>query len=257
MPDFSILRQPDFFGAALAGYQAGRTIRQDNEREGALQGYLANPEDEVSINRLAAADPGLGIPLMERRKKAQIQRQIGELAARASQGDEQAAMELWQVDPDLASRFDDRTRKQLDEGMKAIGQAAYRISLLPDPRERAVAWDQSIDALSQTYPGVAKYKGQYSDANLNAILDQTGMTQKVDEARQPRYQAVAPGGSVQNTNPRAGPVGMMGQPRGGDPNLPQPGTVEDGYRFRGGDPADPSNWEAVGGASPAGSRGFR
>lgn len=28
-------------------------------------------------------------------------------------------------------------------------------------------------------------------------------------------------------------------------NGPQPGAVEDGYRFRGGDPADPANWEQV------------
>jgi hypothetical protein len=256
MPDFSILQPVNFAGAALAGYQAGRAIRQDNEREGALQGYLANPEDDVSISRLAAADPSLGIPLMERRKKAARDKQVGELAARAAQGDEQAAIELWQLDTELASRFDDRSRKQIEEGTKAIGNAAYRIALLPEDQQPA-AWDMAVDALAPTYPGVGKYKGQYSPENLNALLDQTGMSEKVIEARRPRYQAVAPGGSIQNTNPLAGPVGMMGQPRGGDPNLPQPGTVEDGYRFRGGDPADPSNWEAVGGPTGARSGGFR
>jgi hypothetical protein len=27
---------------------------------------------------------------------------------------------------------------------------------------------------------------------------------------------------------------------------PQPGAIEDGYRFRGGNPADPNSWEPVG-----------
>jgi hypothetical protein len=229
VPDFNILQPVNFAGAALAGYQAGRAIRQDNEREGALQGYLANPDDDVSINRLAAADPSLGIPLMERRKKAARDKQIGELAARAAQGDEEAAAQLWQLDTDIASRFDERTRKQMDEGMKAIGQAAYRISMVSDPRERAAMWDQSIDALAQSYPGIAKYKGQYSDDNLNAILDQTGMTQKVDEARQPRYQVGPPGGQLMQTNPRAGSVGPSNS-GGGDQstsaaNIP-PAAVE-------------------------------
>lgn len=40
---------------------------------------------------------------------------------------------------------------------------------------------------------------------------------------------------------------------------PQPGAIEDGYRFRGGDPANPESWERVqGGAAPSnGPRRFR
>jgi hypothetical protein len=51
------------------------------------------------------------------------------------------------------------------------------------------------------------------------------------------------------------PFGGGGQAQGG----PQPGAVEDGYVFKGGNPADPSSWEPVaqGGPTQPASGGFR
>lgn len=40
-------------------------------------------------------------------------------------------------------------------------------------------------------------------------------------------------------------------------NTPSPGQIEDGYRFKGGNPSDPNNWEEVGGGVGNGVGTFR
>lgn len=47
----------------------------------------------------------------------------------------------------------------------------------------------------------------------------------------------------------------QGLPRTSAPPAPAPGAIEDGYRFKGGNPADPNSWEPVGGAG-SGPRPF-
>ena len=56
-----------------------------------------------------------------------------------------------------------------------------------------------------------------------------------------------------------GPTGPIAVPRpslGGQSGGPKPGTIEDGYRFKGGNPSDPNAWEPVGGGVGNGPGNF-
>lgn len=215
MPDFSILQTPNFAQAALGGYQAGQEIGRQRRSEAALKGYIDNPDDPAALSGLITANPELGLRERARLEQRAKQTRIGDLARRAAAGDHDAAVELWSEDSDLASKFDARTQDQLKQGTEAVGNAAVRIALLPD-NEIPAAADQAIDALAGTFPNLARFKGAIKTrADLDAILDQTGMTQKVIELRSPKYQAIVPGGRMENTNPYAN---VSGQPRGGDPS---------------------------------------
>lgn len=52
------------------------------------------------------------------------------------------------------------------------------------------------------------------------------------------------------------PAGAIPQGGGLPAAAPKPGTIEGGFRFRGGNPADQNNWEPAGGASAGPARTF-
>jgi hypothetical protein len=106
------------------------------------------------------------------------------------------------------------------ESMKAIFGAA------PTEGERKILLDMqaSVDktpvqreAIMDRAIAAAKRRAAYADAKAKAIRDGSYLTDGVPAV--PEVQA-----------PQAGP---------------KPGTVENGYRFKGGNPADPKNWEKV------------
>ncbi len=57
--------------------------------------------------------------------------------------------------------------------------------------------------------------------------------------------------------PRSMMPGTMGAYSAPKPQGPQPGAVIGGHRFKGGNPNDPSAWEAIGGGVSNGTGGFR
>lgn len=219
MPDFSILGSPDFAKAALGGYQAGRALGQQKRLDAALGAVdLSRPETIMPVLQI---DPQTGSSLLgaaQGVRKQQDRTRAGQITPAAAAGDQAAINELWGLDPDIARQLNGDHIKMVDEGVKAAGQAALQIATLPNDR-RAAAWDAAIDSLDERYPGLAQFKGQYSETNLNSVLAQSGLTDKYIDLTRPHYQAIAPGGTLGQTNPLAGPVynGGATQPEGGDP----------------------------------------
>lgn len=152
------------------------------------------------------------------------------------------------------------------QGMPQEQRAAVFKSMAPQLEQLGIPPDQ-LSQVDLSDQGLANY------AQLGNTLANISDTRKPvhlgpgDEVQDPQSGTVL----LQSTQPRLVtgangeivPLYPQGTPlhnggRTAPPTNagPQPGTIEDGHRFRGGDPGDPNNWEAVGGASPQGSRPF-
>ncbi len=179
----------------------------------------------------------------------------------AQMGDDPAAQSLMPVmraNPELGGRLlsqhQERQAKSQQQQIELVGQAAA----FADTPEK---WDQVIDQLAmEGIPGVEKYKGKFSPALRATIMAKAGVA---DKQQSDRYIPLQPGGSLARIGPGGQPQivfqqndgsQQLGAPVQGGPQL---GQVEDGYRFKGGNPADPNAWEPVnGGPTPQASGGF-
>lgn len=79
-----------------------------------------------------------------------------------------------------------------------LGNAALRISALPE-EQRAAAWDSAIkEGERQGYAGLSQAAGSYSPDTLNGALARASMTKDALSAGKPDYQVVPEGGSLVN-----------------------------------------------------------
>lgn len=177
----------------------------------------------------------------------------------------------------------DTQRKRVAEEARVMSAAATRLKALPlDQREQVYA--QMAPMLGRYFGHDELAAASLSDKALDSyismggeILDSTdaqdepsvirslraiGIDPQSEQGRDLVTRSIAaprfiqrPDGSFMVVGGGPGPGVSSSAPAAG--RGPAPGAIEDGYRFRGGNPADPSAWEQVGGAPSQGGATFR
>lgn len=112
-------------------------------------------------------------------------------------------------------------------------------ALTPANRQRVEAAQLDILDAALTLGTGAAYTREQLEGYRRSYFPQIGDSQATISDKADRLNNVIEAAKI--AAGRAGPqVGVVAAPAG-----PQPGTVQDGYRFRGGNPADPNSWERL------------
>lgn len=137
----------------------------------------------------------------------------------------------------------------------AVEQAAQTAQLLNGvtdeasyQRARLVAQQQGLD--------VSKVPSSFDPQWVQTMRAQALTVQQQLAAERDRWVPIGERGLLNVSNPEAVAAYQRSQGQPQQQSGPQVGMVEDGYRFKGGNPADPASWEQVGGASPQGGASF-
>ena len=262
MVNWALGQGPNAFERAFEqGFQRAEYSRQRREQESqrnALAAYATNPSD-VNFNALASALPEFAIQERGRRDQAAQAQMEQDMRRRAAMGDPAAMSQLAGIDTSAWNTLNSAQRQRFGEIADISSNVAQRVLELP-PEQQAGAWQQQMTLLAQRYPELGEYANQYSPEFLQSTIAEAGDYRAWAQSQQPDYMAIPEGGTLVNTrNPQAvqsfqgAPQGPANVPSGSPLAQPAPsiappavGAIEDGYRFRGGNPADPNSWEPVG-----------
>lgn len=258
MNALSGLMNPAALGQGVTqAFQAGEAKRADMETRNALSGLVKNPEDEGAMSTLAKYNPQAAFAMQDRQArqreaqaKAEQQSQTQQLMRLAMAGDPAAMDELAVQAFDQWKVLDKGQKDEAATEAKTFGNAAMDILNRP-PEQRQAAVQAYAQQLGGQYPEIAQMGNmpfEQVEPMLRAAIAEAGMIERLIKQEQPDYMAIPEGGTLVDVrNPQA--VQTFGQ-------APQAGAVEDGFRFRGGDPSNPDNWEKVGGGAGNGASGF-
>lgn len=268
---WDLLQPVDVQGAVQTGFERGAT-------RSAMADLARDPTNESALSRLGMFQPEAAMQMRERartegfrqRARSAFDPQTGAIdpvamrSAYAEAGDVEGAIRFDQGRAqsqqaqeeaararllDLARLLDDATDEPTyQRGLQAARAMGLDVSAAPpnfDP-EWVGQQRQLVRTFIDRSPELTPFLREAQTLGLTP--------EQTREAWMNRY--AAPPRIVTGPNGELLVVGGGGNAAPTAP--PAAGTVEDGYRFRGGNPADPSNWEPVqGGASPSdGSRTF-
>ena len=219
--DWNLAQRPGGFENALAqGLQFGSQLaerRQQEEQRNALSAYAIDPNNEKNFNMLAMHAPEYALQVRGQRDAAAREAETRRLTMEGAQGNEDAILQLWGVNPDEAARLDTRARARATEGFNFIGQAALDIDRLPE-EQRPAAWDAAIDqGVQMGYGGLSQYRGQYSPQSLQGVVARAGQMAPLLSGRDPHYVPLNEGATLVDTrNPQAVQAfGSQGAPQQG------------------------------------------
>ena len=246
------------------GYETGKQQRAEMETRNALGQLVTDPMNQEAMQSLARYNPQAAMGMQDRQRQIQAEQaaqqkaqQEQDLFRRAMSGDGTAMDELANVSFDKWSKLDGMQKKQAEEESKIFGNAALDILNRP-PEQRGAAIAAYAQQLGTQYPEVAQIvqlPPEQQEAALRAAVAEAQMVEKLIGLEQPKYMAVARDADMVNLKDPAA-IAEFGRMREERLAGPQAGTVEDGFRFKGGDPGDPNNWEKVGGPTQSASGNF-
>lgn len=216
--------------------------QKKNALDNALRQYATNPNDPNAVNALAQVDPRLAIQVRQQQQTAQAQ------GAEQFQSTIKTAAEMIRnlkgQNPQMPDEQVYATVRQTLIANRAPGADQSPAQFDPQYYQGLLAMaapkGQETTSLQKNYEFFQRTKPELADTYLQ------------NQANPPRFISDGMGGGSFVATP--GPTTPAASAGGG----PEPGQVEDGYRFKGGDPARPENWEPVtGGPTPQASGNFR
>jgi hypothetical protein len=221
--------------AFLTAFDQGRQRRIEGETQNALAKYAANPDDPQAMESLTRYNPQLAIQLQERKQQQALK-----------------GLEAHREKIVMGAKIVRQLQPKDDAGWQQVLQMAQQVGIdLADvPRNFDPQYVQGLvsvaDALAPQReaqdPGIIR---EFQIATERGLVPPGTSYQQYLAMRNPGMMSPV-------VIPENATVEMPGQQGG-----PQPGAIEDGYRFKGGNPADPNSWEPVnGGPTPQASGTF-